>query len=204
MFLYFVKCNKYVKIGITNDVEKRIKTLQTGNAENLELIRLIEIPDEDAYKIENAIHNRLKEYRVKNEWFELKSIGDILKMSDNEIIGCSKNEKEVYYYKSDPYWKGIFKICFEKDEIVDVVNGYIIFKNKTRNPVRTSDRNYYFSKDDIIDKLKEDYEKYLSEINKEYAKHKEFVDGYQDLLNTAYTNYYTAIESVKNGDTFQC
>lgn len=65
------------KIGYTkNDVEKRVKQLQTGSSGELFMVHCYE--SEFARKIENALHRRFKHVKMLNEWFTLPD-DDVLK-----------------------------------------------------------------------------------------------------------------------------
>jgi len=59
----------YIKIGITNDVSKRLETLQTGNPLKLN-IEFVSTFD-DAQKIETLVHRRFKSKRLMGEWFDM-------------------------------------------------------------------------------------------------------------------------------------
>lgn len=56
------------KIGISHNVEKRIKELQTGNPYKIVLIEKFKTPY--AFKIESALHRRYKIDNIKGEWFD--------------------------------------------------------------------------------------------------------------------------------------
>lgn len=60
---YFITDGTYVKIGITQDIQKRIAQIQTGNPKKLTLVHLI---DDD---LERYYHDKFKKYRVSGEWF---------------------------------------------------------------------------------------------------------------------------------------
>lgn len=62
----------HFKIGSTraNDVEKRIKQLQTGNSSPLYLHDAFQTSQ--PFKLEKMLHNRFKTCNMINEWFELK------------------------------------------------------------------------------------------------------------------------------------
>lgn len=65
-FVYFVQSGDSVKIGYAKDVNKRIKSLQTGNQEKLLLIGYI-VGD---LKKESEIHGMFDDYRLTGEWFK--------------------------------------------------------------------------------------------------------------------------------------
>ena len=58
----------YFKVGMTTDINGRIATLQTATPFDLHLIAAA--AHKNAYTIEHDIHELLKPYRVRNEWFD--------------------------------------------------------------------------------------------------------------------------------------
>jgi DNA-binding CsgD family transcriptional regulator len=69
--IYFVSDGEYVKIGFTEDedVTKRLKSLQTGNARELKIVGTIE----GGYDTEVVLHRVFSTLRVRGEWFDLRS-----------------------------------------------------------------------------------------------------------------------------------
>jgi len=85
-FIYIIRCDNQnlFKIGISNNVDKRLKQLQTGNPYKLKCIYKIKSLEIKASKIEATIHQFLKEANKKhvlNEWFNL---------SDDEVFNLAK------------------------------------------------------------------------------------------------------------------
>lgn len=68
-FVYFIanRGQGTVKIGFSNDPEKRLIQLQTSNHEQLEILAIIEADE----KTEGILHDRFKAYRLNGEWFKL-------------------------------------------------------------------------------------------------------------------------------------
>jgi len=68
--VYLIRGNngKY-KIGIAKNPSQRIKQLQTGNSDKLQLIETYQ--SENASKIESTLHNRFGHLRNEGEWFDL-------------------------------------------------------------------------------------------------------------------------------------
>lgn len=64
-----------VKIGVSSWVEKRLRTLQTANSEELFLLGVI-VGDE---KVETEIHKRFEKYLKRGEWYypDPKLLGEI-------------------------------------------------------------------------------------------------------------------------------
>lgn len=71
-YIYVIKnpLNETVKIGVAQDVDKRIKQLQTGAGIELELIYKSMICS-NAFAIERDVHEHFKEYRTFGEWFKV-------------------------------------------------------------------------------------------------------------------------------------
>lgn len=59
-----------VKIGVTNNVKKRLQQLQTGNPWRLHAIGIMYRPD--AFQYEDWLHERFAKYRMRQdgEWFD--------------------------------------------------------------------------------------------------------------------------------------
>jgi hypothetical protein len=62
----------HTKIGIANDIQSRIRSLQTGNAARLYLICYIAVESrEAAERAESWCHNELRDERLCGEWFSV-------------------------------------------------------------------------------------------------------------------------------------
>lgn len=69
--IYFVTDGRYVKIGSTTDIEKRLAGLQTGNPKKLTI--MFAIPWMRNYKyLESRFHRCFEKRRLVGEWFNLK------------------------------------------------------------------------------------------------------------------------------------
>lgn len=85
--------NKRYKIGVTRNLEKRLRNLQTGNSNKIKLIEsfLTEYP----FRLETMLHNKFKQFHHYNEWYELDeaNINNFLNLCDqcNNIIIALKD-----------------------------------------------------------------------------------------------------------------
>lgn len=61
--------NGVYKIGVSKDPQKRLKQLQTGSSEKLEIIKTYE--SEFYRQIEKGLHNKFNHLRSEGEWFYL-------------------------------------------------------------------------------------------------------------------------------------
>ena len=104
--IYFIgnKKENICKIGVSNNVEKRIKEIQCSCPFSVEV--LITYPVSDDYLIEKALHNKYNEHRLNGEWFNLSVITEIhegineidLKpflFDDSENVSVSEFSKKV-------------------------------------------------------------------------------------------------------------
>lgn len=73
--LYIVSCNNRLKIGVTNNIDRRIKQLQTGNPDEI-LLEFIEERHKPT-KAESFIHRHFRRNCVSGEWFEGISVRDV-------------------------------------------------------------------------------------------------------------------------------
>jgi len=70
-YIYFVKPqgSSVVKIGFSTDPDKRLRSLQLMNHTPLKIVAKIKATQRD----EQWLHQELKAYRVRGEWFRLSS-----------------------------------------------------------------------------------------------------------------------------------
>jgi predicted GIY-YIG superfamily endonuclease len=83
IYIIQMKGTLYYKIGVSNNLNKRLSTLQTGNPIKLYIVRYYLIYT-DANRLEKLIHSYLSEYHIHLEWFcisvdILKDIESIIK-----------------------------------------------------------------------------------------------------------------------------
>lgn len=72
MFLYVIGPEiGHQKIGISKNVEKRLKSLQTGNSNKLFIHHTEEVSDCQVRLIEKKIHKELNYIKKTGEWFEM-------------------------------------------------------------------------------------------------------------------------------------
>jgi hypothetical protein len=71
MFIYVIGTDTQQKIGISQNPQKRVKQLQTGNHSNLTLHHTIEVPDHRAEVIERHMHKEMSHKKLKGEWFNM-------------------------------------------------------------------------------------------------------------------------------------
>ena len=99
-WLYIVRSGEYfIKIGIAGDVDKRIKALQIGNPELLQLWAAFKSTRSFVKELEEYMHEELESWKVHGEWFELEDepieiLRDIVEVNKEFIsdVRIHKNE----------------------------------------------------------------------------------------------------------------
>jgi len=69
--LYFIKNEDAIKIGYSDDVDKRLSELQIANSNNLKILYIIENIDPS---FEKHVHGVCERYKIKGEWFKKEVI----------------------------------------------------------------------------------------------------------------------------------
>lgn len=88
--------SKY-KIGRTINIKKRIKQFSTGNPFNIKLLYFIETINYK--KLEKNLHNILKQFRIKGEWFNFED-NDLVELESAIAQYTEKsNENKLYNIK---------------------------------------------------------------------------------------------------------
>jgi len=68
-YLYLIRSQEFYKIGVANDVESRLASLQTGNPQMLTVEVVYGF--DNAEIVERAIHQKFGKQRGLGEWFSL-------------------------------------------------------------------------------------------------------------------------------------
>lgn len=91
-YVYLIRNNESgnYKLGVSKHPKKRIKQLQTGNDEDLELIE--SFPSKYPTKVETALHNMYAPNRKRGEWFNLYLENELTFISE-----CVKIEQNIKY-----------------------------------------------------------------------------------------------------------
>ena len=88
-YVYFVKAGNAVKIGVANNIIKRMKSIQTHNSMKVKFCYAIKCKSRhQALALEGRIHHWQKKHRIRGEWFNPKCIdgfkGNISHLSGSE------------------------------------------------------------------------------------------------------------------------
>lgn len=104
VYLLYSESGLY-KIGISNDVEKRMNTLRTGSGYQLTCLAYYKTKDKPA-TVERALHKLFDEFRVLGEWFDfpkerfsIEKFESILDRQGMTRMGFDENGKCVPFVK---------------------------------------------------------------------------------------------------------
>lgn len=80
----------FYKVGISNDPERRLKSLQTASPYELELVATVDT--ENSNGLESLLHDRFAKYHYRDEWFELpdKQVSEFKEMNHINFEQWSK------------------------------------------------------------------------------------------------------------------
>lgn len=124
--VYFIQGGNAIKIGFSADLDGRIRSLNVGSPVVLTLIGSVEA----GVSFERALHHKLKQYRIKGEWFsdvpEVRTIIDVVLMHGVSAIGYVEPVPPVDRLRSlsprlPDIWGGAaqeIKVLFERYEYI--------------------------------------------------------------------------------------
>jgi len=73
-YAYFIQAvsGGAIKIGRTNDLDRRLRELQTSHHEKLKVLKYITFDSEDEVRrFESLMHERYTSHRLQGEWFDI-------------------------------------------------------------------------------------------------------------------------------------
>jgi len=100
MYVYFIRAGNRgaIKIGIARNIERRVATLQTGNAFKLNIMALIPCGcRKEAQNLESNIHKFFNRQRIRGEWFQ----GNIDFRKIEHIVDIDTTRSSLTKVKSD-------------------------------------------------------------------------------------------------------
>lgn len=90
-----------LKIGITSDLKRRLKVLQTACPYVVQLAETFEVNSAAVHKLEAIIHKRLKDRRVRGEWFDttteraIRTVQEVLIKYSDEAFGPRQSTLQI-------------------------------------------------------------------------------------------------------------
>lgn len=102
MFVYFIKTGDAIKVGIANDIDKRMINVQVGNPHKIELLHSLSLSEERARQTESEVHEIFHKTNLNGEWFQatqfmLDYINNIKENGwDSHLAWLERQYKEAY------------------------------------------------------------------------------------------------------------
>lgn len=76
-FVYFISNGEFVKIGVSENVERRMYSLQSASPRKLEILATVPVKNTNcAYELEKELHSIYAKYHIYGEWYEILSFLD--------------------------------------------------------------------------------------------------------------------------------
>ena len=112
MAVYFIadRKNSLIKIGVSGDMDRRIKQLQTGNPFKLEFMGWIG-EDENHFEIEKKLHEKYSDKNYSGEWFEISQDDVVYELTlHHGFIPKNEDAFKVIGYDQDgiPEYLGVW------------------------------------------------------------------------------------------------
>ncbi len=70
MNVYFIQTGDVIEVGITSDIDRRIRDIQVGNPHKIQLLHSISTTDKTAKRIEVQIHQLFRKTNLNGGWFQ--------------------------------------------------------------------------------------------------------------------------------------
>jgi Meiotically up-regulated gene 113 len=102
-FIYFAQAGDKIKIGSAFDPQERVRTLQTGCPDEIELLWVI--PSYHAVDDEHIFHKQFDNDRVNGEWFYSSPVLDWLRRES--LMGVYPVSWALEYVSPEGYWFGL-------------------------------------------------------------------------------------------------
>lgn len=81
--VYGIQAGDELKIGMSNDPEKRAKAIQTGNAHQVKVVWVHRCESRGKALVqEKKLHRYCKEHWIRGEWFTLEALGKLRQWRD--------------------------------------------------------------------------------------------------------------------------
>jgi hypothetical protein len=85
-YLYAISNGEQVKLGMSSDVDKRLKALQTSSPSDLIVIwkYYVARTSKEAIKIEKMLHRACSEFKIRGEWFSMGCVDIVNKFNPDK------------------------------------------------------------------------------------------------------------------------
>jgi hypothetical protein len=100
-----------IKVGVAKDIQRRRRTLQTGNPSLLEIMGWIQ--SDDDYRLETSLHKLFEARRGLGEWFDIEPadiLSALMKAGRNGFVAKNADAFQIIGYDRDavPEYLGVW------------------------------------------------------------------------------------------------
>lgn len=88
-FVYYLKINSLYKIGITTNLDSRLKAIKSKSKQEIEVVDTMKTSLFDAFQLEQSILNEFDDYRINGKWSTELFTKDIL--SGTSLKKCQEH-----------------------------------------------------------------------------------------------------------------
>lgn len=155
--VYFIHCDylKLIKIGVSINIDCRIKNIQHGFPYDLNLIGYINIPILNRVMnkgtLETIMHKKFKKERVKFEWFRDSIMKEVIQILQYYRENPLENEFEIERYNYIENSKSIrYENIISLRDVIEFIPPRVDGKKTTLSHVKEwISRNYYCSENTV-------------------------------------------------------
>jgi len=95
--VYIIRSSKWVKIGWTDNLDRRIEQFKTGNPSRITLVARFPCKSKrNAIHLERLFHEKFNDCRREGEWFSAKNVINKLKKSGKIDSQYQKTDLPCY------------------------------------------------------------------------------------------------------------
>lgn len=97
--VYFIKCNGYIKIGISTSLAKRFQDIDGMNPQDIKILAAINFNNNrQAKMVESLLHHKFKHLNKKKEWFTCtQELQNYIRNTTNLLIEPKLRQYNVRY-----------------------------------------------------------------------------------------------------------
>lgn len=144
--------NNSIKIGISNNPQKRLKTFQTAQNTKLKIWNLFEVDSKKhAVNIEKTAHIRLQKWKQEGEWFDVSP--EMAYSIIDEIVNPEKYKK-LHDAEKEKQLKELAKKHEQLEKIVNHSKIHLRYADDTKEFWSENWRKHYSELLNVRDEIK--------------------------------------------------
>lgn len=95
-FVYFATDGGYCKIGMTCDLERRLKELQLARPKKLQFSRILATIDrQTAFDLEYWLHAFLRRFKISGEWYDALAVNEAMEIIEPFVTDALGNQEHL-------------------------------------------------------------------------------------------------------------